>query len=393
MRVLVVGSLFPSGTDPLRGVHNHQRVLALAGLGHEVRVVAPVPWFPLLSCMRSQEPPPRSETLEGLPITHPRFFRPPRVAVSQHHRMYRAALRQPFAEAVRSFNPDVALLLFGYPDAVAMAPLCQEHGLPWVVAVLGSDFRVRCTQPSFRSMIMGTLHSTPVVVCPGQVLRGDLLDAGLAPDRVIAFNNGINHDLFYPGSGAARRPVVIAVGGLVQVKGLERLIAAWGLLRDRLPAGARLELLGDGPRRHALAAQARRLGVGDRVEFLGALPHAEVANRLRQAHCLCLPSRSEGMPNVVIEALACGTPVVATDVGEVPFLVQNGEQGETVANRDESVAADLAEALSRTLARSWDPEVVRARVARFTWDEAAKAIETALAQAAQTWSGPPKRGN
>jgi glycosyltransferase involved in cell wall biosynthesis len=175
---------------------------------------------------------------------------------------------------------------------------------------------------------------------------------------------------------------VLFVGNLVAVKGADRLLSAFARLRTQ----ARLVIIGDGPCRRRLVALARDLGVAATVRFLGCQSQPEVAEWMRRSDCLCLPSRSEGMPNVVVEALACGTPVVATDVGEVPFLVQDGVNGfvlrasltEGDRRVEEEVAAGLAAALDQVLERDWDRQAISSRLQGYTWERAAAVVAGAV---------------
>ncbi len=167
---------------------------------------------------------------------------------------------------------------------------------------------------------------------------------------------------------------VLFVGNLVPVKGIDRLFRAMAELPQ-----ARLRIVGDGPLRRKLARLAVKLGIHDRVDFLGRKPPKEVADLMRAADVLCLPSRSEGMPNVVLEALACGAPVVATAVGEIPFLIRDGVNGAVVAGEDDdTVAAGLAAALRTVLERDWDPQEISAGVRDYTWENAARTIVAAM---------------
>ena len=178
---------------------------------------------------------------------------------------------------------------------------------------------------------------------------------------------------------------VVFVGNLVRVKGVERLLEAWAIAR--LPGDARLVLIGDGALRRRLERMSDDLGIADDVEFLGRRPHAEIADWMRGSHCLCLPSRSEGMPNVVVEALSCGCPVVATGVGEIPFLVTNGVSGYVVdgtADEQNQESAEgrlvkaLSEALEKAVARDWDRAAIAAAMSDYTWEEAARTVADAI---------------
>jgi glycosyltransferase involved in cell wall biosynthesis len=135
----------------------------------------------------------------------------------------------------------------------------------------------------------------------------------------------------------------------------------------------RLLVIGAGPLRGHMERMARAAGISDSVRFLGMIPHKEIARWMNAAHCLCLPSRSEGMPNVVLEALASGLPVVATDVGEAPFLVKDGENGFVVSGEDD-VPARLAAALKDALNRDWNRREIATRANVCSWDETAAVI-------------------
>ena len=194
---------------------------------------------------------------------------------------------------------------------------------------------------------------------------------------------------------------VLFVGNLVGVKGVDRLLRAWA----GLGVEAKLVLIGDGPLRGSLEHLAADLGIADSVEFLGRIPHAEIADWMRRSHCLCLCSLSEGMPNVVVEALSCGCPVVATDVGEVPFLIEDGVNGYRVAHKrnhgstqigtdereevsrrgaesaEEEIVEELRERLRETLSRDWDREAIAARMADYTWEKAARIVTEGIESA------------
>lgn len=374
MRLLYISTLYPHPGAPARAPHQHQLLAALGAMGHEVLVLAPVPWFRWPGLSRAPALPPDP----GVTVRHPCFWYPPAALLPWHPRCYRWSLRRAFGRALADFRPEHVSIGFAFPDGCAMAPLCRERGVAYSLFVLGSDFRLRQHDPRLGPAVLAELRRAPLVCCPGEALGRDLAAAGVPRDRLGVFANGIAHDRFFPPPAGSPRRDVLFVGNLLPVKGIDRLLAAWARLpRPAAAAPLRLHLVGDGPERRRLEAQARRLGLAATVIFHGRLPHAQVAERLRQSRCLCLPSRSEGMANVILEALACGTPVVATAVGEAPALIRPGENGFLVPNDDTAPAA-LAAALGSVLERTWPPEALAAAVAGHTWEAAARTVSQFL---------------
>jgi teichuronic acid biosynthesis glycosyltransferase TuaC len=431
MRFLFISTLYPNSKQPTRATYSRSLLLALKELGHEVQVIAPVFSVPLYSRRRL---PPAEEVLDGIRVLHPRIAYLPGLFTRFNHLHYRRALRRTLSSALAQFAPDHVSIGFAFPDGAALAPLCENASVSWSLQVLGSDFRTRVRQPALRQLVMTTLQRAPLIFCPGQALKRDMVATGITADKIVPFNNGVDQKIFHvaavsKGSRAAapRDKTVLFVGNLVPVKGLDRLLHAWaklGFVRakpansatqtanhqpandldafndaNRAPA---LTIIGDGPLRKKLERLARQLGINASVRFLGRKPHAQLPEYLRQAHCLCLPSRSEGMPNVVLEALACGTPVVATAVGEVPFIVKDGINGYVVAapcdqvppptsstakqerhSQEPNKAAlldALAKALDKALYTTWDSQAVAATVKPLTWDAAAITVVDAITQ-------------
>jgi glycosyltransferase involved in cell wall biosynthesis len=175
-------------------------------------------------------------------------------------------------------------------------------------------------------------------------------------------------------------PTVVFVGNLKPVKGLEFLLAAFATLREKT-TGARLHLIGRGPLEADLRKTVIDAGLDDAVRLEGEQSPAEVARWMSAADLVCLPSVNEGVPNVLLEAMACGTPVVASDVGGIPEIVDPGACGYLVAPGD---PRELADALERALGREWDREQIRRRTDRFTWERNAALLLGVLSNAAET---------
>ena len=227
MNLIFISTLYPSSVEPTRATYNRSLMTALARQWHEVSVIAPIMWCPLVDSLRRRTCPPDEEVLDGISVTHPRVFYTPGMFIDKHYLSYRRTVGRALVEAVRgrttedretesaaclhspvldlqpsafSLQPSPVHVMLGfiYPDAVAMAPVCRELGLPYSIRVNGSDFRVRTKQPRFREMVMQCLHEAPVVFCPGQALKRDMVAEGIAEEKIVAFNNGVDRAIFHP---------------------------------------------------------------------------------------------------------------------------------------------------------------------------------------------------
>lgn len=380
MHILLISNLFPSSVEPTRATYNLNLAKGLAQLGHTISVVAPLPRLPLFDAFIRKRPrPPASEMLEGFRVWHPLYPYTPGCFIHRHHLMYRMAVSKRVNRICAKEKPDAAILGFIYPDAVAMAPVCRRLGLPYVLRVNGSDFRLRINDAKFSMHIKTALLKAPGVVCPGKALAASIQTAGIPGTRVTSFNNGVDHTVFHP------RPVktcnrILFVGNLISAKGVDRLVAAWALAGDQL-AETEIDVLGEGPAKQSMKSFAASNGRAGRIHFHGRKTPDEVADFMRMAHCLCLPSRSEGMPNVILESLACGTPVVATSVGEVPYLIEEGLNGFVVdgTQPEEKVIEALSRKLVETMAINWDRDIVAERVRGLSWLEAGRVVADVIA--------------
>ncbi len=381
MRILYVSTLYPNRCEPTRATYSRSLVEAFRTIGHEVEVIAPLICVPGERLLRGGGMPPLREEIGGVTVWHPPFYRTPGCLIHWHHHYYRLSVRSCFRRVTASFRPDHVIAGFAYPDGTAVGALCLEAGLPYSVQVRGSDFHVRRRQPRFAPILFDTLARAPLIVCSGQSLAQAMADAGVEAAKIVSYRNGVDQARFHPpDTPPAHAPrTALFVGNLYEVKGVDRLVPAWQRLRDTHPDREwRLDIVGHGPMRTDLEREIAAADLQDTITLSGPLPHDAVAQRLRDAHCLILPSRSEGMPNVVVEALASGLPVVATRVGEVPLLLDDGINGAIVEPDADDLVGDLAHALSRVLDQPWDRQAIARSVAGMTWETTAETIVRAI---------------
>jgi glycosyltransferase involved in cell wall biosynthesis len=398
MKLLFVSNLFPNGSEPTRGMHNAQQVAALSKRC-EIKVVSPM-----------HQPVP-DETWQGVPVTHPRFVHVPLFSRSLNGWLFSRAIEP----VIRRERPDIILVNWAYPDAYGVMLVANKLKLPFATTVQGSDVNVFFQNPTRKRQVLHALRASRAVFCRSEALRETLATEGVAATTVY---NGVDRQRFRLINRAeacrafgldpkGRR--ILYVGNLLPVKGPSVLADGFqyllchshaGQSPDARPqgiAGACEEpscygktgnfgdldviFLGTGSEAASLhnafcmfVATSTNAASRDgypTVFLLGARPHEEIPLWMNACDVLCLPSLSEGLPNVALEAMACGLPVVASRVGGVPEIVRDGVNGLLVP-RSNPVA--LADALQRALATKWDREAIRASVSQFDWDVNARTV-------------------
>ena len=387
MKVLVVSGLLPSRVEPERSTFNWQQVRALAALV-PVLAVAPVPWAPPVPRRPAWQPlrdvPPR-ETIDGIEVHHPRYLVIPRRARAVQGWSYARRLDRVVQSLHQRFSPDAILATWAYPDVFAATRVGRRRRVPVVGKVHGSDINV-LPGLGLERRIRTALASADRVVAVSEALRAEAVARGAPAARTVVVRNGIDLARFAPRDQRQARAaldlppddeLLLYVGRLSPEKGPDLLLDAVARLATPRPR-LRLVLVGAGPLEPALQRRAVALGVGDRCRFAGRQPQAEVARWLNAASVLVLASRAEGVPNVVVEAIASGTPVVATRVGGVPEALEDGVAGLLVAPGDPGA---LAHGIAAALDRRVDPHAVRAALRAPSWEQSAREILSVLEDA------------
>lgn len=375
IRLLTFSTLFPNNARPNHGVFVENRLRHLVGSGQAIsQVVAPVPWFPSAHpwfgdwAVNARVA--REETRHGLNIRHPRFPVIPKAGMTlAPHLLYRAMVPV-FARLIADGHRfDAIDAHYVYPDGVAAVWLGQRFGLPVVVTARGTDVSLIPRFPRPRRMIQGAIAGAAAMIAVSAALKDALVEIGAPPDKVTVLRNGVDTDLFRPPAdrAAARAaigftgPALVSVGLLIERKGHHRTIEAM----TRLPEFS-LAIAGEGPERGRLETQIARLGLGSRVRLLGSRPHADLPSLYGAADASILASSREGWANVLLESMACGTPVVASNIWGNPEVVRTPAAGVITA---ENTPDGIAEGVRRLFAAGETRDATRAYAEPFSWDE------------------------
>jgi teichuronic acid biosynthesis glycosyltransferase TuaC len=349
IRVLTLASLFPDSSRPTLGPFVERQTLELAAHPDvELVVVSPrglPPWpLSLHSRYRDLGALPEKEVWKGLTVYRPRFTHWPGTSGRFDAGAMARSLLPLLHEIRRNFPFDVIDAEFFFPDGPAALALSQALGVPYSVKARGADIHFWGTQVATAGQVLAAGQGATGLLAVSSALKADMVALGMPEERIRVHYTGVDLTLFQPldrneakAELGVSGPLIVTVGALIPRKRQGLVIEAL----THVP-GATLALIGKGEDAAKLAAQAQSLGVADRVRQLGALPHAEIARWLGAADVMCLPSASEGLANAWVEALACGTPIVITDVGGAPELVDRPEAGQMVdANRD-AICAHLS---------------------------------------------------
>lgn len=373
LRVLTLATLFPNGLRPTLGVFVERQTQALAAReGVEVRVVAPVglPVWPLslhphYAPRRSL---PREEAWNGLRVHRPHYRVWPKLGVAGTARRMAHALLPVLRRIREDFPFDVIDAEFFWPDGPAAALLATALDVPFSIKARGSDIHIWGARPGIARQILAAGKVADGLLAVSGALRADMAALGMPEEKIRVHHTGIDLDAFRPADRAAAKtalgvsgPLLVAAGGLLERKGQALAIEALKAI-----SGATLILVGDGPDRARLEA----LATGLPVRFLGIQPHSALPGLLGAADVMVLPTVSEGLANVWVEALACGTPVVTSDVGGAREVIDRAAAGRLVPRDPAAIAA----AVNALLANPPAQAAVREGALRFNWEKNGAAL-------------------
>lgn len=382
MRLLVLADTFPNALDPWRGPYNRRQMECLADLC-DVTVIDPIPWVQLAKNEHLRELIGKPDnTLQKMTIHHPVFRYVPVLGRARHWRGVLSAARRSLRAMPNGFDGIIAT--FAYPHGLAAKHLAASLKVPYVVKVRGTDLHGLPATGQRRAHTGDALRNASAVVAVSSNLARIARDLGAAPERVKVLTNGIDADRFtIVPRGQARyalqlpesERILFFLGSLVPVKGVELLLDSIAQIEaNRRPL---LAIGGDGPLKETLQRRAAALNLGGKVRFLGQVGREQVGLWMNAADALVLSSYDEGCPNVVLEAMACGTPVVSTRVGAVPDLLD--ERCGLMATPGD--AGSLSSRIEEALGRNWDREAIRARVEGMTWRANARKLHDVLLDA------------
>lgn len=380
MKVLLISNLFPNSAEPLRGIFTYQIVKELEKVC-DIEVVAPLPWVPHYFRNRKKlkychADVPAKEKLGGITVYHPRYLVIPKILGFMHSVFLFFPLLRLVKHIEQNRKFDLINAHWIFPDGVAAVWVAKRLDKPVILTGLGCDLNQYSTMVFRRIQIVRALQEADLVTVVSNSMKRRIVSLGIRGERIDVIPNGIDLKLFDVMDRKRARNslnlvhksrIILTIGTQDEVKGTKYLIEAFGMLRRREKGHWLLLLIGDGPLSKSLVSMTKDLGLHENVIFLGKRPHSQISLWLNAADVFCLPSIREGHPNVVLEALACGIPVVASNVGGIPEMIN--DNGVLTLPADSN---DLCAGLEFCMSKSWDRNAIRSTLGGFSWMECAR---------------------
>ena len=337
------------------------------------KVLAPVPWFPIKHRFFGQygkyAKVPAFEERHGIEVLHPRFPVIPKIGMTLTPYLMARAMKPVIHRIIKSgFDFDLIDAHYFYPDGVAATILGRWFRKPVVITARGTDINLIPDYPFPRKMIVQASRRSAANITVSKALQDRMISLGISEKKITVLRNGVDFDLFNPVNKIEAQKklningkILLSVGNLVPEKGHELTIGALPGIPE-----VHLYILGEGIMLQHLKDMASTLGVADRVHFVGSVPQEKLKYFYSAADALLLMSVREGMPNVVLESIACGTPVIATRTGGIPEVVRESDTGILLKERSSEA---LVDAVNKLFVSYPDREAICRYARQFSWDE------------------------
>lgn len=373
MRLLTFSTLYPNAANPGHGIFVEARLRHLLASGEvESRVIAPVPWFPFRDPRFGRyavfAAAPKREIRNEISVEHPRYLQVPKAGMTTAPLMLGRSAIASARRLIRSgYDFDLVDAHYFYPDGVAAMMLGRELQKPVVITARGTDVNLIPRYARPRRLILNAAHQCAAIITVCSALKDELVTLGVEASKITVLRNGVDLTQFRPEERTTARATfgmsrfaIGSVGHLVPRKGHDLVIGALASLHD-----VELFIAGDGPESSRLMATAREYNVLDRVRFLGALAQDRLRTLYSGLDALVLASSREGWANVLLEAMACGTPVIASNVWGTPEVVAAAEAGVLMRERTSDGVASGVRQLRAALPNR---AATRRYAEGFSWD-------------------------
>jgi len=396
LKVLTLTTLFPNNRFPLHGLFVKARMEEVAK-GCALEVVAPVPFFPPLRVSEryyNYSQVVREEWIGGMRVHHPRFLLLPKVGKGLDGLLLFLGIYPAVKRLHQRFPFDLLDVHFAYPDGYAGYLIARALKKPYTVTIRGTDVNLFPQHPVRRRLIHRALSNADRVIAVCQALKEAAVALGVPAGNIVVVPNGVDLAKFFPmNRQEARRAVdlpmdrriVLSVGHLCERKGFHLLIEAMPTLLRNVGSDLLLVIVGgnvfEGDFLTYLKRKVAQGGLENHVLLAGPKPPEELRVWYSAADLFCLASSREGWPNVCFEALACGVPVVATNIWGTPEVICSPDYGLLV---DERTPQALAAGIERGLARPWDSQKMIDYARQHTWANVARKVLSVFEAVGQT---------
>jgi glycosyltransferase involved in cell wall biosynthesis len=378
MKILLFSGLYPHQYEPTLGIFVENRLRHLTTtMPVEAKVIAPVPYFPFKNPVFGRyaraAAAPKVERRHGIDIYHPRFLTVPKLGMQQNaSAMFRAGLKAAKKLIDDGYEFDLIDAHYLYPDGVAAMKLAEALKKPFVMTARGSDVtEIARGFMAARQQILTATSKSCKTITVSNSLKAELIEQGADAENLIVLRNGVDTRHYIERNRNEVRskltisgPVMVFAGWLIERKRLDIVLGV-----TKAVLGLTTIIVGDGPERQKLEAQANEMGISDRIHFVGQKTPEQMPDYYSAADVLLLPSDREGWANVLLEAQACGTPVVTRNVGAAHDVVTHDSVGRVVDSDD---AGEIALAVSDLLSKKVDRAHVRAHACNYSWDATSK---------------------
>lgn len=345
-RLLFISTIFPSVLANKHATYNLQALNSLQQF-FDIDVINPIPWHLKIKDSITFKYP-----LNGLKVCHPTYWYPPGFVRNLYGLFYFLSIKLCVAKISKEKRPDVVLSSWLYPDGWAACKFANLYGIPSVLHAIGTDVNRLEKKSAIANKTIQAVSLSKSTVCVSNALKDKLINIGADSSKIHVLNTGVDRNVFFRIEKNAIRKklgyslsdkLILYVGNLIETKGLNELADAFlNISKYNHFFDVKLIIAGGGNYESTFVEKLKALGIFNRTVFMGSCALSEVAKLMNVADVVCLPSYSEGLPNVILEALCCNAKVVSTEVGGIPELAERHQNLYLVPPRN---SAKLSEAL------------------------------------------------